>query len=115
MLIASISARVISTPASCAIASRCKTVFEEAPIAISVASAFSIFFFVIISLGQMFSFTSSTILSPVSFAIRRLAALTAGSVPEKGIASPIASVRQFIEFAVYIPEHEPQVGQALFS
>ena len=28
---------------------------------------------------------------------------------------PKASVRQFIEFAVYIPEQEPQVGQVLHS
>ena len=28
---------------------------------------------------------------------------------------PNASVRQFIELAVYIPEHEPHVGQALHS
>ena len=27
----------------------------------------------------------------------------------------MASVRQFMEFAVYIPEQEPQVGQAQFS
>src|SRR5690554_6532974 len=28
---------------------------------------------------------------------------------------PKTSVKQFILFAVYMPEHEPQVGQALFS
>ena len=27
----------------------------------------------------------------------------------------MASVRQFMELAVYMPEQEPQVGQALFS
>ena len=115
LLLLSMSSREMSTPASCAIARRWRTVFEEAPIAISVAGAFIIFFFVIISLAQMFCFTSSTILSPVSFASLRRAAFTAGSVPDFGIERPIASVRQFIEFAVYIPEHEPQVGQALFS
>ncbi len=36
-------------------------------------------------------------------------------VPPPGRASPTASVRQLIEFAVNIPEHEPQVGQAEFS
>lgn len=36
-------------------------------------------------------------------------------VPFPGRASPIASIRQFIEFAVNIPEHEPQVGHALRS
>ncbi len=32
--------------------------------------------------------------------------------PLPGNARPSASVRQFIEFAVNMPEHEPQVGQA---
>src|SRR5674476_1470731 len=36
-------------------------------------------------------------------------------VPFPGRESPNASVRQFIELAVNIPEHEPQVGQANFS
>ena len=35
--------------------------------------------------------------------------------PLPGSDSPSASVRQFIEFAVNMPEHEPQVGQAAFS
>ena len=33
-------------------------------------------------------------------------------VPLPGSARPSASVRQFIEFAVNMPEQEPQVGQA---
>ena len=32
-----------------------------------------------------------------------------------GKESPSASVRQFIEFAVNMPEHEPHVGQAFCS
>ena len=32
-----------------------------------------------------------------------------------GKRRPSASARQFIEFAVNMPEHEPQVGQAAFS
>ena len=28
---------------------------------------------------------------------------------------PMTSVRQFMELAVYMPEHEPQLGQALHS
>ena len=39
----------------------------------------------------------------------------ASVVPLPGSASPIASVRQFIEFAVNIPEQDPQVGQAFSS
>ena len=39
----------------------------------------------------------------------------ASVVPLPGSARPSASVRQFIEFAVNMPEHEPQVGQASCS
>ena len=43
------------------------------------------------------------------------AADTAGVVPLPGSAIPMASDRQFIEFAVYMPAHEPQPGQELHS
>ena len=46
-------------------------------------------------------------------AIRR--PLTAGIVPFPGRPSPIDSVKQFILFAVNIPEHAPQPGQATLS
>ena len=36
-------------------------------------------------------------------------------VPLPGRAMPMASVRQFMELAVYMPEQEPQVGQASSS
>src|SRR3989304_9366170 len=36
-------------------------------------------------------------------------------VPLPGKANPTASFRQFMELAVNIPEHDPQVGQAFFS
>ena len=39
----------------------------------------------------------------------------ASTEPLPGRASPIASVRQFIELAVNMPEHDPQVGQAFSS
>ncbi len=39
----------------------------------------------------------------------------ASVVPLPGSARPSASVRQFIELAVNMPEHEPQVGHALAS
>ena len=39
-------------------------------------------------------------------------ACVANIVPLPGKDKPSASVRQFIELAVNIPEHEPQVGQA---
>ena len=40
---------------------------------------------------------------------------TARIVPLPGRARPKTSIKQFIELAVNIPEHEPQVGQAFFS
>ena len=52
---------------------------------------------------------------PACFARRRRAEYAAGMVPLPGSAMPIASERQFIEFAVYMPEQEPQVGQAFSS
>lgn len=39
----------------------------------------------------------------------------ASSEPLPGSERPIASVRQFIELAVNMPEQEPQVGQAFSS
>src|SRR3954453_8386696 len=42
----------------------------------------------------------------------RRAACVASVEPLPGSARPSASVRQFMELAVNIPEHDPQVGQA---
>ena len=42
----------------------------------------------------------------------RRSAWVATIVPLPGSERPSASVRQFIELAVNMPEHEPQVGQA---
>src|SRR3954452_17570945 len=39
-------------------------------------------------------------------------ACVASTEPLPGSASPSASVRQFMEFAVNMPEHDPQVGHA---
>ena len=39
----------------------------------------------------------------------------ASTEPLPGSARPIASARQFIELAVNMPEHDPQVGQAFSS
>ena len=46
---------------------------------------------------------------------RILAEYGAGSVPLPGSPKPTTSVRQFMELAVNMPEHEPQVGQTSFS
>jgi hypothetical protein len=49
---------------------------------------------------------------PASVQARR-SAWVATTVPLPGSARPSASVRQFIELAVNMPEHDPQVGQAI--
>ena len=97
-------------------ASVCRTVFVEPPIATSSANALSMLFSVMRSFGS----------GPPALAIstaRRAAALqsslrsgaTAGIVPLPGSARPIASQRQFIELAVNMPEQEPQPGQEFCS
>ncbi len=54
----------------------------------------------------------STTTRPASSNRCRRSAWVASVVPLPGRASPSASVRQFIEFAVNMPEHDPQVGHA---
>src|SRR5436305_8979402 len=49
---------------------------------------------------------------PASTNRRLRSAWVATTVPLPGSERPKASVRQFIELAVNMPEHEPQVGQA---
>jgi hypothetical protein len=58
---------------------------------------------------------SSTIGAPASRNSRSRSACVASVEPLPGSDSPSASVRQFIELAVNMPEQEPQVGQALRS
>ncbi len=53
-----------------------------------------------------------TIVRPASRNSSRRSEWVASTVPLPGSDRPNASVRQFIEFAVNIPEQEPQVGQA---
>ena len=58
---------------------------------------------------------SSITFMPACFASAILFPMVAGIVPLPGSPNPIASVRQFIEFAVNIPEHAPQPGHAICS
>src|SRR5699024_3630756 len=44
-----------------------------------------------------------------------LRSLVATIVPFPGTVTPNISIKQFIEFAVNMPEHDPQVGQAFIS
>ena len=90
-------------------------VLVEQPKAMSTVSALWNAASVMTSRGRMFFSTSSIIFMPVCLARRSRADQTAGMVPLPRRAMPMASVRQFMELAVYMPEQDPQVGQALFS
>jgi len=57
----------------------------------------------------------STIMCPASWNSRLRSVWVASTEPLPGSDRPSASVRQFIELAVNIPEHDPQVGQAARS
>ena len=83
--------------------------------AISRANAFRIDFLVMISRGFTSWFTIFNIFSPACFTSSRRPSSTARIEPFPGNAMPNASIRQFIEFAVNIPEQEPQVGHPSFS
>ena len=109
------SSRVIFIPASCAIAGKCNAVFDEPPSAISTAIAFSNASFVIISFGLRPASKTFIICIPAFFANLSLSENTAGTVPFPGSPIPSASVKQFIVFAVYIPEQDPHVGHAKSS
>ena len=115
LLILSTSSRLSLMPHSLAIAGRCSTELVEQPSAMSMRRPFSKAFSVMMSSG--FKSASSIFIrcSPLSLAKRMRSAMTAGIVPLPLRAMPRASVKQFMLFAVNIPEHEPQPGQALFS
>ncbi len=113
---ASIARRSNATPASRAMASMWRTVFEDPPIAMSTTMA----------LWMLSAFTirrirnrSSPAISTARRAARRTSASRSGvsarAVPFPGSAIPIASHSTFMEFAVNIPEQEPPEGQARHS
>ena len=113
------AARSKSTSPSCAAARMCSTVFVEPPMATSSAIAFSNAARVAMLRGSALASSwsyqrrhRSMTVRPASRNNSRRAACVASVDPLPGRASPRASVRQFIEFAVNMPEHEPQVGQA---
>ena len=116
------AARSKSTSPSCAAARMCSTVFVEPPIATSRAIAFSNASRVAMERGSALASSWSYQRRHRSITVRpacrkssRRAACVASVEPLPGSDSPRASVRQFIEFAVNMPEHDPQVGQALRS
>ncbi len=118
----SMSAMVKSTPASWAAASRCSTVLVEPPMAMSSAMAFSNAALVAMLRGRAEASSCSyqrlarvTMRWPASLNSCSRSLWVASSEPLPGWERPSASVRQFMELAVNMPEQEPQVGQALRS
>ncbi len=117
--ILSMSAMVKGTPASRAQARRCSTVLVEPPMAMSRAMAFSKAANEAIERGSTEAspnsyqrFARPTTSRPALTKSFSRSAWVASSEPLPGSARPSASVRQFIELAVNMPEQEPQVGQA---
>ena len=95
---ASISKSV--TPASVAIASKCKIALVEAAVAESAIAAFIKDFFVIISRGKRFSFTQSTTIWPARYALSFLSSDTAGTSFAPIGESPRKVIAIAIELAV---------------
>ena len=100
-------------PHSCAMAGRWSIVLVEQPSAMSTVSAFANASLVMMSRGRMSRRSISMTAMPACFASSRRAEYTAGMVPLPERPMPMTSVRQFMEFAVYMPEHEPHVGHTL--
>ncbi len=97
----------------------CSTVFVEPPIAMSSAIALANARSFAIERGSAVSSSSryqrrarSTTVVPASVNSCLRAACVASVEPLPGSDSPSASVRQFIEFAVNMPEQDPHVGHA---
>ncbi len=113
-LAASQSAIVMGHPAAFAMAVRCSTVFVEPPKAMSHSMALCTAAAFTMSRAHARS-TSSITFMPACFARRMRSEYTAGTVPLPGSAIPKASHKQFMEFAVNMPEQLPQVGHAVSS
>ena len=114
-LAASQSSIVTGCPASRAMAVRCSTVFVEPPKAMSHSMALRMAAALTMSRAQTPFLSSSITFMPACFAKRMRSEYTAGTVPLPGSAMPRASHRQFMEFAVNMPEQLPQVGHAVSS
>ena len=83
----------------------------EQPRAMSQARALRMLRALMMSRAQMFRRTISMMAAPARRPSCRRLLYTAGMVPLPGRPMPMASHRQFMELAVYIPEQLPQPGQ----
>ena len=112
---ASKSSIVSSTPASCAIASRCSTPLVEPAVAMTTAAALRNALRVMICRGRSPLASAWTTAKPVRRARSVRSAETAGADASPGSVMPSASAQADIVFAVYMPAHEPAPGHAARS
>ena len=108
-----------ATPASWAMARPWRTVLVEPPMAMSRVIAFMKAALDAMERGSTelsslsyHAWAKATMSCAACSKRRVLRAWVAITVPLPGSASPRASLRQFIELAVNIPEQDPQVGHA---
>ena len=105
------SSRLSSTPASRAMASRCRTPLVEPPSAITSVIAFSNAGLVMIWRAVMPCLSRFTTASPERWANTSRRRSTAGGAAEPGSDMPRASATEAIVLAVYMPPHAPSPGQ----
>mmetsp|Transcript_108 Transcript_108/g.281 ORF Transcript_108/g.281 Transcript_108/m.281 type:complete len:338 (-) Transcript_108:568-1581(-) len=109
------SSKVTSTPHAFAMAIKCNTAFVLPPVAITNTIAFSKLALVIMSLGLMSPFISSSRYLPANRHSTFFRGSSAGVELEYGRLIPIASIADAIVLAVYIPPHAPGPGQEFFT
>ncbi len=114
-LISSKSSIDSSTPASWAIASRCRTALVEPAVAITTVAALRNAVLVMICRGRSPVARARTTASPVRRARSVRSAETAGADASPGSVMPSASAQVDIVLAVYMPAHDPAPGQAARS
>lgn len=109
------SSSVTSIPHALAIAIRCSTAFVLPPVAMTNTIAFSKLFFVIMSLGLISRFISSSRYLPANRHSTFFNGSSAGVELEYGRLIPSASIALAIVLAVYIPPHAPGPGHEFFT
>ena len=109
------SSRSSATPASFAIARRCKTALVLPPNAFVTAMAFSKAFFVMMSRGRIPRRNIFTTAAPARCASPSRLRSIAGAEAVPGRLIPSASAIDDIVLAVNMPPHAPSPGHAAFS
>ena len=109
------SSRPRSTPASLAMAIKCKTALVEPPMASTTVMAFSKAWRVIMSRGRTSSSSRRSRVTPALRASSTLRGSMAGMEASPGRDMPIISMAVDMVLAVNRPAQEPSPGQATHS